>query len=173
MKQRLSSSHQAAFSMVEVIVVIAIIGILAAVAVNSFDGATEASRKSVAMNRMKQLNNAVKEFGHAQWALDTGSETSDGKDELHILQTLQWRDTATEIGVAGPFFRTDWIPAISSDTDEYRLIWEGANFRLAGLDEAGTGILIDFDSKDFGTEAPHINDTSWVPVAPDGKNAGN
>ncbi len=172
MKHKHLTHNQAAFSMVEVIVVIAIIGVLAAVAVTSYDGITEASRKAVAMNRQKQLNNAVKEFGHAQWPLSTGAETTDGRDEIHVLQTLQWRDDTVEVGVAGPFFRTDWIPTVSNDVDEYRLIWAGTYFRLAGIDEAGTGILVDYDSKDFGTETTHTTKPNWAPISPDGKNAG-
>ncbi len=159
------------FSLVEVVVSIAVMGVIASVAVVAIGRVTTASREAVAQNVVAKLNNATKEFGHAQWELYSGVEDNSADDERHLLQTLQWQDPSIEIGVAGPFMRTDWIPQSSDQPDDYRIIWTGSYWRLAVPGENGVGLKVDFESRDMATHYIHPDD--FQPVNPTASNLGN
>lgn len=156
------SKNRQGFSLVEVIVMIAVIGVLSAVAVSSVGRVTEASKKTVAQNLVETLNNATKEFGHAQYKLISNGENSDSTDEVQILRTLQWKDPGIELGVAGPFMRGDWIPATSDSTEDYRCVWAGSYWKLARPGEAGSGLKVNFEASDLGTKYTHPDD--FTPV---------
>lgn len=145
----------AGFSMVEALIVIAIIGILSALAVPQMGGILNGSRKSVAQNLLDSLNKATREFGHAYWSLRTTPDTATGNDELTILRTLQWRESDTaaggELHTKGPFMRPDWSPLTSTSTTDYRLVWTGSSWRLVQPTQAGAGLKINFNASDLGT----------------------
>lgn len=67
-----------AFTLVEIMVVVAIIGILATIAIPSFIKASENAKKSGCISNLKQIESAI-----ARWALETNAasdtvpETSD------------------------------------------------------------------------------------------------
>ena len=75
------------------IVVIAIIGVLSAIAVPNVGKVLEGSRRGVAESVVQTLNKATREFGHSQWDLRQSAVPASGGDELLLLRTLQWRDT--------------------------------------------------------------------------------
>jgi type II secretory pathway pseudopilin PulG len=155
------------FSLVEVVIMVAIMGIMAALGVVAFGKVTKASRQTIAQNLVETLNNATKEFGHAQYPLVSDEENTDVDDELHILRTLQWKDPSIELGVAGPFMRGDWIPGTSSSTDDYRAVWSGSFWRVARPGEAGSGLKIDFEATDVGIY--YVHDTDFTPFPADGE----
>ncbi|MDF1812550.1 MAG: type II secretion system protein [Verrucomicrobiales bacterium] len=143
-------THSNGFSLVEVIVMITVVGILSAIAVSQVGKITDASKKTVAQNLVETLNNATKEFGHAQYKLVSNGENEDATDEMQILRTLQWKDPDIELGVAGPFMRGDWSPSTSSNTDDYRIVWAGSFWKLAVPGAAGSGIKVNFEAADLG-----------------------
>ncbi len=152
-----------AFSLVEMLITVAVIGILSAIAVPSIGNVIEGSRRGVAENVISTLNKATREFGHSQWTIAT-TPVSSGADEVYILRTLQWRDpdTSGELNPKGPFMRSDWNPVSSNSADDYRAEWTGSSWRLLEPDTAGAGIKIDFDGSDLGT--PYIHDPTFVPA---------
>lgn len=162
MKYPTQKSKLHAFSLVEVIVMVAVVGILSGIAIGSVGKITKASKETVAQNLVETLNNATKEFGHAQYVLVSDGENTNSTDEVDILRTLQWKDPGIELGIAGPFMRGDWIPASSSSNDDYRAVWAGSFWKLARPGEAGAGLKVDFEAKDLGTTFNHPSD--FTPV---------
>jgi len=147
--------RSAGFSMVEALIVIAIIGILSALAVPQMGGILNGSKRSVSQNLLDSLNKATREFSHAYWSLRTTPDPATGSDELAILRTLQWRESDTaaggELHAKGPFMRPDWSPLTSASTTDYRLVWSGSSWRLVEPNQTGAGLKIDFNASDVGT----------------------
>jgi len=139
------------FSLVEVTISIAIAGIMAAIGIAAFGNITKGAKISIAQNVIETLNDATKQFGHAQYKIVSAGENTDSTDEVQILRTLQWKDPSIEFGTAGPFMKTDWIPASSNSTDDYRAVWAGSYWKLVQPGVAGAGLKIDFEAKDVGT----------------------
>ena len=64
---KINSFHSRGFTLVEIMLVVAIIGLLAAVAIPNYVKARNASQASACINNMRQIDNAIQ-----QWALETG-----------------------------------------------------------------------------------------------------
>lgn len=158
------ASHSSGISLVEMIITIAVIGILSAIVVPTIGNVVEGSRRGVAENVITTLNKATREFGHSQWDLRTTPIPTSGGDEMLILRTLQWRDPdlSGELNPKGPFMRNDWNPATSSLSADYRAEWTGSSWRLLEPGTTGAGLKIDFDGSDLGT--PYIHDGAFTPV---------
>lgn len=156
--------HQSAFSLVEVVITIAVIGILASIAIPAIGNVVEGSRRGVAENVVQTLNKATREFSHSQYDLRTTPVTTSGGDEVLILRTLQWRDPdlSGELNPKGPFMKNDWNPSRSRNDDHYRAEWTGSTWRLLEPGEAGAGIRIVFDGSDLGT--PYVHDSAFTPI---------
>ena len=63
-------SHRAGFTLVEIMIVVAIIGLLAAIAIPNFIKARATSQQNACINNLKQISGAIDE-----WALETGQST--------------------------------------------------------------------------------------------------
>lgn len=161
-----SDHHQrsSAFSLVEMVSTIAVIGILTAIAVPSIGKIVGGSRKGVAENVVQTLNKATRQFGHSQWDLRTTANAASGGDELLLLRTLQWRDPnpSGELNPSGPFMKPDWNPTTSTSSEDYRAEWTGSSWRLVEPGTAGAGLKIIFDGSDLGT--PYVHGTGFTPV---------
>ncbi|MCG8599840.1 MAG: prepilin-type N-terminal cleavage/methylation domain-containing protein [Verrucomicrobiales bacterium] len=145
------------FSLVEVMITVAVIGILAAIAIPNIGNVVEGSKRGVAQNVVETLNKATRQFGHSQWDLRSTPIPSSAGDEMLMLRTLQWRDpdNSGELNPKGPFMKNDWNPARSTSDDDYRAEWTGASWRLIEPGEAGAGLKIVFDGSDLGTIYTH------------------
>jgi len=147
----------AALSLTELLITVAVIGILSAIAVPTVGNIVKSSRDGVAENVVQTLNKATRQFSHSQWELRAQPIPNSGADELLLLRTLQWRDPdlSGELNPKGPFMRTDWNPATSTSTDDYRAEWTGSAWRLRKPGEPGAGLKIVFDGSDLGTVYVH------------------
>lgn len=159
-----SVHHNSGISLVEMIITIAVIGILSALVVPTIGNVVEGSRRGVAENVMQTLNKATRKFGHSQWDLRSTPIATSGGDEMLILRTLQWRDPdlSGELNPKGPFMRNDWNPVTSTSDSDYRVEWTGSTWRLLEPGTAGAGLKIDFDGSDLGT--PYVHDPAFSPA---------
>ena len=69
---KLNTSRRSAFTLVEIMIVVAIIGLLAAIAIPNFIKAREASQKSACIANLKQFEGAK-----ATWALENKKVSTD------------------------------------------------------------------------------------------------
>lgn len=68
------------FTLVEIMIVVAIIGLLAAIAIPSFIQARTTSQKNACINNLRQID-AAKE----QWALEANKVTGDAVDAAYLV----------------------------------------------------------------------------------------
>jgi len=76
-KRAISVSRWAAFTLVEIMIVVAIVGLLAAIAIANLTHARSVSQANACINNMHQIDGAVTE-----WALEKGKKTGDPAPSL-------------------------------------------------------------------------------------------
>ena len=75
--KRMSPTGKAGFTLVEIMIVVAIIGLLAAIAIPNFVKARATSQQNACINNLRQIDAAINE-----WALETGQTTGAGPASL-------------------------------------------------------------------------------------------
>lgn len=67
--------RQAGFTLVEIMIVVAIIGLLAAIAIPNFVKARNTAQSNACINNMRQIDSAIQ-----QWALEKGKKDTDAPE---------------------------------------------------------------------------------------------
>jgi prepilin-type N-terminal cleavage/methylation domain-containing protein len=136
------------FSMTELVVVIAVLGVLAAIAIPHFAGLLAPAKVTVARNLVETLNGAVHRFNQTNYELAT-AVVATGEDEILVLRTLQYRHPDRP-KPGSPYMPLNWSPVTSSASADYRVIWMGNLYKLLEPGQSGTGIKVDFEGGDVG-----------------------
>jgi type II secretory pathway pseudopilin PulG len=133
----------------ELLVTIAVIGVLAAVAIPSTINIYAPSKEAIARNLLESLNGAIHRFNQTNYELLYTAVSASGQDEIHVLRTMQYRDPNNP-KPGSPYMRVDWNPVTSSSTADYRIMWMGNVYKLLSPGQQGTGIKVNFDGADLG-----------------------
>ena len=88
---KINTSRKAGFTLVEIMIVVAIIGLLAAIAIPNFVKARKTSQTNACINNLRQIDGAKQ-----QWALEEGKKTSDSPGNSE-LQPYLGRGTAGSV----------------------------------------------------------------------------
>jgi prepilin-type N-terminal cleavage/methylation domain-containing protein len=92
---KIQFSRKAGFTLVEIMIVVAIIGLLAGIAIPNFIKARETARKNACINNLRLIDSAIQ-----QWALE---ENMNGSDQVSLgkLTTYLNRGGTGEINGTG------------------------------------------------------------------------
>jgi len=143
---------QAAFSITEIVVTIAILGVLAGVAVVAVNGSFSASQEALARERVELLNHALYQFSLQNYEMVFTARNESGADEVFVLRTLQYRHPQeTKAKLGSPYITPAYNPETSSSTADYRIRWTGKLYELLRPGQTGSGIKMMFDSADMTT----------------------
>lgn len=138
--------------MSEMVIVISIMGVLAAVVVAPMSQFYGASKDALAAARQETLNQGLHRFAQQNYELLFDAMDGTISDEMVILRTLQYRDPNINRAQPGsPYMDPRYNPVSSSDSKVHRLRWTGKLFELLKPGQNGTGILMDFEGRDFTT----------------------
>ena len=79
-----TSSRNAGFTLVEIMIVVAIIGMLAAIAIPNFVKARNTAQANACIANMSQIDGAIQ-----QWALEKGKKDSEGVAPLEVAEYIK------------------------------------------------------------------------------------
>ncbi len=161
MKARTPATQAGGFSLTEMVVTVAIMGILSAVAVVSFSNTKQGTGDAVAKELVETLNLGLKKFSQINYEFSLAAADAASTDEFLVLRSLQWRDPL-DPSPGAPYVRPNFNPVASSSLDDYRVRWNGRVFTLVPPKTAGTGLKVDFQAGDYG--ANYTFPTGYAPT---------
>ena len=126
------SARRDALSLAEIMVAIAILGIIAAVAIPMVGGTVATSKASVAQRNLNVLNGAVVQYNQSVEEL-----TNSVGDHAGVMTLLRTRDTSVP---GSPFVSTNWAVNVVSSTNSFRASWNGRAFAFLVPGVAGSGV---------------------------------
>ncbi len=148
------------YSMTEMVWVVAILGILAAIVISQAVSVSDASKLTAATHKLEMLNSALATYAQTGQEITFPADSGSATDETVVVHYLQGRDpTSPQMG--SPFISPNYRPAPSSDPADYRLMWTGGQFLLLTPGQSGTGLQVPFDGSDMG--AAWIQPAGWKP----------
>jgi len=133
------SKFHAAFSLTEILIVIAVIAIFAGIALPVMTGVRGGAERETAERNLNFLNGAVVAYNNVNRELNPGTiaTNASGSDEEEAARRLQTRDNSAP---GSPYLQTSLNVGTTAATDRYRAAWNGRFFRLIAPGEAGVGI---------------------------------
>jgi prepilin-type N-terminal cleavage/methylation domain-containing protein len=92
---KINTSRNAGFTLVEIMIVVAIIGLLAAIAIPNFVKARATSQKNACINNLRQIDSAIQ-----QWALENGAVDGAAVTEANCAPYLGRGSAAVDFATA-------------------------------------------------------------------------
>lgn len=148
------------FSLVELVITIAIIGIIASIGMAGYSKMIDGVRKSIAWDKAEILNLGLKKYSQMVHDMPTAADPNSIDDEFLVLRSLQWKHP-TDPSVGAPYARVDYNPVQSNSVDDFRIRWNGFVFEVLNPGDAGLGFKVCDDGSDI--TSPHSFDTDYVP----------
>lgn len=143
-------SRRTGFSLSEMIITIAILGILTGIVIVMMQGSFSASQETLAQNRVEMLNSALHVWSTANREMSFIRRDESTADEMVVLRDLQYRNPDEDKAALGsPFVPPEYNPKTTSSTQEYRIRWNGRTYELLKPGQSGSGFLMVFDGSDF------------------------
>ncbi len=140
------------FSMTELVIVISIMGVLATIAVGTFNQFLGGGKEALARERLENLNQALHRYAQVDKEVLETKLPSSAADETMVLRKLQFRNPNEDLArVGSPYFDPCYNPVASSADTTYRLRWTGRLYELLRPGTPGTGLLMNFEGTDFTT----------------------
>lgn len=92
---KINTSRKAGFTLVEIMIVVAIIGLLAAIAIPNFVRARNTSQKNACINNLRQIDGAKQ-----QWALENGKQDTSTPTSADVARYLGRTASAGSLAAA-------------------------------------------------------------------------
>lgn len=148
--------------MAEVLIVIAVLGVMAAIAIPLVDHVLSGTTASTAQKNLNYLNGAVLAFNQANWELVLNPSLG-ADDELLIFKSLYYRHP-TRPSPGSPYLPPTASYHETSSPETYRAEWNGRMFQMINPGSPGTGInllqVVD------GPTVEMVYATNYQPVGP-------
>jgi prepilin-type N-terminal cleavage/methylation domain-containing protein len=127
------------FTLAELLITLAIMGVLSALAISKFGYLLPAVRQGTSADSAGLLNRAVEHYDqvNSQISVPVSSDTS---DEVAVVALLKARNPAAP---GSPYIAADFTVVSTSSTDKVRLYWTGKFFKTIPEGTPGIGIAVD------------------------------